>query len=298
MIGSRALEKIISTGRTPKDYDYIATAEEVEQWIIDYMGYHKSIKRTEDCVSARMDNGEFVELHIAKPGSAFEEYLKLNEGREHANLDTLYSIKLGHIHFPVSQKKFNKHIHDINIMGALRQRNDRLKHLTKKHFKDTETRIGKLETPSLMKSSDKFFEQSDAHVKSWFVHDHIHEVMAHKEKPMYSYMQPDPALAGCSKEMWNEFPTMDKIRCVLEEAYVIALERKIIPSIFGGGQFWDSEDAFDWALWRICTNLCSGWFRRFAVDYYAEIVGFHDRDYASKLFAAIDEGKIQFISPL
>jgi len=294
LIGSRALEKFMPIGRTPKDYDYIATKEEALQFIADNYTTVRRIKESDDIISCII-NTTLYEFHLAKPGSAFEEYLKLNEGRDHANMDTLYSIKLGHIHFPVGQNKFTKHIGDLVLLGALRQRNDLLEHLTKKHFKDTEERIGKLKTPSLMKSSNKFFQQSDGLVKSWFVHDDIHEVMAHKEKPMYTYMQPDPTLASCSKAMWLEFTTIEKIQCVLEEAYVIALERKIIPMIFGGTKLYDSETAFDWALWRICTNLCSGWFRRFAVDYYAEVLAYHDVDYASKFFGAIDEGKIKFI---
>lgn len=294
LIGSRAMEKFIPVGRTPKDYDYIATIEEVREFIAENLDVARRVKSTDDIVSCFI-NSTLYEFHIAKPGSALEGYLKHNDGREFADMSTLYSIKLGHIHFPVSQLKFTKHINDLTLLGALLSRNDKLEHLTKKHYVDTEQRLGKLKTPGLSMKPSRFFDQSDKHVIRWFDHDDIHRVVAKKEKPMYSYMQQDPDLAQCSKALWLKFPTLDKIQCVLEEAYVIALERKIIPMIFGGASYCDSETAFDWALWRICTNLCSGWFRRFAIDYYAEIMAYHNLNYASDFFDALDESKIKFI---
>lgn len=294
LIGSRAMEKFAPVGRTPKDYDYIATYDEALNFITENSDTARRIKESDNMISCFI-NSTLYEFHIAKPGSALEDYLAHNEGSEFADIDTLYSIKLGHIHFPVCQKKFTKHINDLTMLGALCRRNDKLAHLTKKHYCDTEKRLGIIKTAPLTMRSTKFFDQSKDFVKRMFVHDDIHKVMAHRDKPMYTYMQPDPTLALCSKKLWSEFPTIEKIQCVLEEAYVIALERRIIPMIFIGKDYCDSETAFDWALWRICTNLCSGWFRRFAVDYYAEIMAYHNVDYASVFFDAVDKENIKFI---
>ena len=92
-------------------------------------------------------------------------------------------------------------------------------------------------------------------------------------------MQRDITLAKCEKDMWNRFTFENKCKCVLEEAYVIALERKVLPGIFGKASWVSSNEALEWALMRICTNLCSGWFRQFATDYFFKIKEFINDNY-------------------
>jgi hypothetical protein len=120
----------------------------------------------------------------------------------------------------------------------------------------------------LNKSTKNFFDQSNGYVKSYFIHDDIHRVMSHYDRPIYERMQKDKSLAKCERDMWNDFTFEEKCKCVLEEAYVIALERKVLPMLFGGSRYTNAQEAFDWSLMRICTNLCSGWFRLFATDYF------------------------------
>ena len=98
--------------------------------------------------------------------------------------------------------------------------------------------------------------------------------------------------ALCDKRLWTIFPYEDKCKCVLEEAYVIALERKILPMIFGAGKGYTSDEAFDWALMRICTTLCSGWFREFATKNYFIIKKLYNKDYVEKFLTAYEKGDI------
>ena len=172
---------------------------------------------------------------------------------------------------------------------------DILKNITKINFKETEERLGKLKAPALNKTVKEFFGQSNDYVKSFFVHDHIHQVMSHYDKPMYSRMQPDPEKAWCSKSMWNDFPFEDKCKCILEESMVIALERRIIPMLFGGDKFYSSKEAFDWAFMRVCTTLCSGWFRQFATDNYFRIIEYYNPNYVEKFLQAYEDGKIKIL---
>ena len=111
-----------------------------------------------------------------------------------------------------------------------------------------------------------------------------------------SALQPDPNAAFCSKAMWDAFPEDWKDKCVLEEAYVIALERKLIPNVFGGEKYVSPQDAIQWSLMRIATTLCSGWFRQWACDNWVRIVSKVDSNYFDKFLSAIDDGKIQMSS--
>jgi hypothetical protein len=93
--------------------------------------------------------------------------------------------------------------------------------------------------------------------------------------------------------MWDLFSYEDKCRCVLEEAYVIALERRILPALYGGSSVWSTaSEALDWALMRICTNLCSGWFRDFATRNYPEIRELASTSYVEAFLSKVHNGDI------
>lgn len=113
--------------------------------------------------------------------------------------------------------------------------------------------------PKLNQTVEKFFD--DAVVKK-YNHDDLHILYAHHDKPLYTYMQSNPELAWCEKNKWDSFSFDDKIKCVQEEAYVIATERFLVPS----GWNYPERLAYFNAIKKICTTLCSGWFRDFAID--------------------------------
>jgi hypothetical protein len=230
-----------------------------------------------------------VELILADGSESLKMYLKYNRDHIYASKEVLFSLKKSHIHYPI---KFKKHIGDFNLLFNYFQGIDMLSHITVIHEKETEIRLGKLKTPSLNKSVDQFFGQSKDYVTSYFVHDDIHKVMSHYDKPLYERMQIDDKLAKCDKKVWLGFTYEDKCKCVLEEAYVIALERKILPMLFGGKRGYTSKEAFDWALMRICTTLCSGWFREFATVNYFKIKDRMDNNYVEKFLTAYENGNI------
>ena len=279
--------------RNPKDLDMIATEEEFQKWLS--LNDVSDVKKHKIHYSMRMKDKRYAEVEIAIPGNSAYKYMEIMNSIgvinniPKATDDIMFSIKKSHIHFPF---KFNKHINDYSILYNRVDGIDKYPDITKLRFKETEDRLGKLKTPTLKKSKD-FFEQSQSFFKSFFVHDDIHDIIAHLDKPMYEYMQPDPNSALCSKKMWNELSTLHKRWCVMEEAYVIALERIIIPMIFGGGKFSTNKDAFEYALMRISTTLCSGWFRQYAVDNYQEIMSMYDDNYVNKLLLAYDNNKIK-----
>ena len=94
--------------------------------------------------------------------------------------------------------------------------------------------------------------------------------------------------------MWEAMTRDQKIKCVLEEAYVIALERKVLPLMYGHTNVYtSSRDAFRCALMRICTNLCSGWFREFATTNYVDIFAAHNPRYVEDFMEKVDRGMVQ-----
>ena len=309
VIGSAALKRLVPDSREPKDIDLVISKPDALAFIEEKQA--RIVHQSDYIISVRLPNKQMVEMHLVMPQEdgytnswgnyLYHESLTPYEELEgigkvqYASASTLFSIKKAHIHFPTHIKRFKKHVHDLGILYEYVNGVDTIPNLTKDHYKATEERIGKLRTPSLMKSTKDFFGQSEGYVKSWFVHDHIHEVMAHHERPLYESMQPEQGMVTCSKDMWNDFSFEDKCKTVLEEAYVIALERKIIPMLYGGGTFWTAADALDWALMRICTNLCSGWFRAFATYNHTHIQKYINPKYVEHFLTKVQNNEIQLI---
>jgi hypothetical protein len=237
-------------------------------------------------------NTKNVEILIADNSVSLKLYLDYDDANnemKYASPEVLFSLKKSHIHFPV---KFQKHISDYCLLYDHFKGDDMLYAITEINFKETEKRLGKLRTPSLNKSTKNFFGQSEKFFKSYFVHDDIHRMMSHYQHPLYENMQKDNSSARCEKNMWEKFTFEDKCKCVLEEAMVIALERKIIPMIFGGGEFFTADEALKWSLMRVCTTLCSGWFRQFATDNYMRIQQYINPNYVELFLTKYDEGLI------
>jgi len=94
------------------------------------------------------------------------------------------------------------------------------------------------------------------------------------------------------KEKWNNFSFEDKLKCTLEEAYVLALERKIIPMLYQQGDGYSNRKAIKHSLMKICTTLASGWFRQFAVDNYFTLLEKADMGYVKKFVSAYKQDDV------
>lgn len=120
--------------------------------------------------------------------------------------------------------------------------------------------------PRLNQSNQDFFDDA---VEKKFDHDWLHELVAFTDKPMYTRLKKGGRedSAWCEKDLWDQLSHMEKIVCVAEESHVIACERFMIPNDWTYPQM----KAYDTALKKVCTTLCSGWFRDFAIDNYMDI---------------------------
>jgi hypothetical protein len=205
-----------------------------------------------------------------------------------ASIEMLYSLKRSHRFLA---RHWEKHIRDYHLLKTLVGGIDSMPEITK--LKAEETKHTK-HSPSLNKSKDEFFKDDVSnHV---FEHDEIHHVMAHREWPMFMYIADNSTgTVKSSKTKFFELTYKQQIQCVLEEAYVIALERGIIPMLYEGKKLADSKSAFQWSMMRICTTLTSGWFREFAVEHYPDICTEYNPNYVDKFLKAVDNGYIKRI---
>jgi hypothetical protein len=264
IVGSYALNH-----RYAKDIDVICYEADIQtieiltgnEWIKSFTWSGRKV----ECLLA--DNQEYLKMVLDKTP----------ESRV-ANLMELFIMKAGHIVYP--HRQWEKHIHDYHylktLLAEVRPSLEQVRALIQLHRKET-AKHQRARTPKLKGvTKEQFF---DDNVTKYYVHDHIHYAMAHKEKPMYEYMQHDTTKVECDKALWEAFTEKEKNQCVMEEAYVIALERHIIPTMKGDRVGLNAHEAFKHSLMRICTNLCSGWFREHAVNNYFTILNSYNPNY-------------------
>lgn len=192
-----------------------------------------------------------------------------------------YIMKSGHIHIGGKrQDVWEKHIHDYHMLQKILDQsvieNEReFQYVIKLHRKTTNERV-RQKTPKLLGvKKDEFF---DDFVKKYIDHDLIHEEVAYDTKPAYTKMQKDETVE-CHKDLWEKMSRQEKLQCVAEEASVIAIERHILP--FRLDATTNTKPlflAYKWALYRICTTLCSGWFRRFAINHYYDVLNMYNQE--------------------
>lgn len=125
--------------------------------------------------------------------------------------------------------------------------------------------------PVLRKTVADFFDDA---VTKVYDHDHLHALVAYGDAPLYTKMQRDKNYAWCEVDMWNTFSHDDKIRCIAEETYVIAIERFMVPKNWKHSE----KAAYCKALEKVCTTLTSGWFRDYGIDHYPDVFRLFDRE--------------------
>jgi hypothetical protein len=272
IIGSRALNHHFpNTNIELSDWDYIATEKEAKDWFLQKKIIPNIIEYNNLKLYSCEIDGINHEFEIAEEGYSAWDYLELSKNKEGsqewANLNILYSIKKSHIHQPIN---WYKHIEDYHFLKNVLVI-DHLEEITKKRSKETDIRLN-TRTPNLNKSVEEFVKESQKILNRIFDHDDLHKIVAYYEHPLYFRIQPSHDRVMCSKDLWEELEYEDKIKCVLEEAYVISLERKIVPMLFQKGNFYTKDKAVKWSIMRICTTLASGWFREFAINNYYQIL--------------------------
>lgn len=245
LIGSRALHYWYPdvSIKTSTDFDIISKepieGAEHHQWelldnykLVDYTSSEHTI----------VFNGKVV--HVVNPvGLAIVK-------RSHLWRDLGFNKHITHYWKYLAEHEKNMHLGDRIL---LEQRTI----LTHKMFPQV--------TPNLNQTVEQFFTDG---VKKVYLHDDLHVLFAYSIQPMYTRLQTDKTKAWCSRELWDGLTHIEKLQCVAEEAYVISTERFLVPKNWE----YPMKLAYMQSVEKICTTLCSGWFRCFAIDHYPEVL--------------------------
>lgn len=307
IIGSRALNQhLFIEGRVTEktDYDVIMSVESFVSWqstnkenIVSL--FPRSATKYKAVVQYLHGRKVQYEIELALPGTSGKFLLDnievVSDGRMHGvfgenyavmSLEYLMATKRSHLIYPIH---FEKNMVDYHIMKrALPKQETKDVHVYETYYKlrynEAAERV-KQRTPKLNVTTEDFFS-SKLPVKSYYIHDDIHEIMKHQDTPIFRKMQKDDSKAWCEKDMFFNLPYDFQVQAVQEEAYVIALERYIIPQ--HGDNCNDYFDCYKRAVKRICTTLCSGWFRDFAIENYDAAILRFNPNFVEKFMDIVD----------
>lgn len=199
------------------------------------------------------------------------------------SLDFLYLLKMSHRYLRNSPH-FLKTMDDIKVM---RDQGAKINSEHLNFYKARQTATYNYSHPNLKTSKTNFFNGDG--VNYVYDHDSIHEAVKNLDAPAYTYFKDPNSEVFCDKRLFFQAPKSTRLYAVLEEAYVLALERSQIPY---RGQV-DSLWSFDTALMKVCTSITSGWFREFAWEHYYQVKSLRDEDYVAKFFERADKGLVK-----
>ena len=294
LVGSKAL-KLWTEARPGLDWDFVATRSELDQLVAinsDKITHRKS--NYDGKKFALRIGGKPVEIELIDVGGSNEMLVALSKGPtiqlfgcdvQVADPAVLYCVKKSHLNLPINWWKHIMDYHKIKTLNPV---------ITLDHVKawklrpvESEARWGKMPKPNLKMSNEEFFGRSQKLVNRTFIHDDLHFSTCFYERPLYEKLKTDQSMAWCDRKLFEALSHEDQIKCVQEEAFSIALERKVIPAINESNNY-SAELAFRHAVERIGTTLTSGWFREFTQENALEILK-HGVDYVGKFLAYMDK---------
>lgn len=261
---------------SPKDIDYFCYRVDCP---FDLTKFEESI-----CNFLYTDKTNKREVFIVDNCPPLQWVLKNNIDSTYMDLSNLLVLKNAHKHFYLGKyKKSFKHLIDYSRLLKCIFLSSKQKSISKEYnqwliewayFNDSRL----LHFPKLDKSKNQFFNDS---VNYYVDHDYLHELVAIEDKPAYIKCLTGEVMF--SNKLFNQLDYQSKMYMVLEESFVLALERCLIP-MFKGETYLPAitpNEAFKYSLVRCSTNLTSGPFRSFIADNFYKIYAEYEKNHTN-----------------
>lgn len=287
--GSQALVRCLGNVRNPVDIDMFATQQDAEYFVRHAL--RQGIEKVDD---SREDqgklvifgtNGAIIEVDTLDnlTNHALHDVMKRDsKDGLHAPLDWLYFLKMSH-RYKKDSPHFMKTMVDIHLMRAAgAQLPKDSEELMLMREKDTYTN----NLPVLAVGKDDFFKKTEEFYQ--YDHDDIHRAVAVRDVPAYTLYMQDGAQVMTNREKFFAQSEETRLLGVLEESYVLALERSLIPHSF----IPDPRQAFNMALSKVCTSITGGWFREYSWENYFKVQQMYSLEFVGKFKTALKDGKI------
>ncbi len=303
LIGSRslALRQPNALLRNCVDFDFLCTQQEFDNWMetTSHKVNPTKVYPLPEFNKMIVEGNTNCEFEIITPGKSSELIAQaVADDPDNIatpfgivpSLDLLFTIKDSHKYkkFEKSSAQFWKTTIDWHVMKQLGAKvRPEYEGLLKLRKDET---YAKQKHPKLNTNKENFFK--DDNIKYFWDHDSIHEAVAWPEPPAYlSYMK-DGAQVDCDKEKFFSIDENIRLEGVVQESMVLAVERALQP--FPNGM--NADQAFKFALAKVCSSITSGWFRTYAFEnVFAAIKLYESRykDYWIKFQQHVVDGKVK-----
>lgn len=290
LIGSRALlfrmPEILR--REPKDFDFIGYRNEIEVWA-----------KANDIADLILEDGKLIsranlcEFEIAQPGTSSAMLIDLVEKDPKTikteefglipNFNLLFALKASHKYLKNSPHFWKTALdyHRMKIAGA------EILPEYQAFFKLREKETYNYAHPKLNVNKKDFFNGDQ--VTYVYDHDSIHEAMKHGDRPAYLMYAKDGEEVKSDKNKFFALSEEIRLHGVLEESYVLALERSQIPF----PNKLTPEQSFRLALSKVCSSITSSWFRAYAYENVFKAAKLYNDKYVEKFYQAIEAGVVK-----
>jgi hypothetical protein len=288
LIGSRALalRAPVVLSRQPKDFDFVATAREFEDWCaehkpdrIEHLKPGKVATFLGETICEFEIGSSWLTKLVEEDPNTIETSLGLVP-----SVDMLFTLKTSHRYLKNSPHFWKNALdwHRLRAVGA------KVRPGWQAFLKQREKETYTYAHPKLNQNKKGFFAE-DQGVIYTYDHDSIHEAVALGEQPAYRCFQKDEAEVACSKDKFFACSREVQINSVVEESAVLAIERSLVPH---PGAL-TPEKAWRFALSKVCTSIASGWWRQFAYENLFDVLRAYPADYFDRFKTGLKNGVVQ-----
>ncbi len=200
----------------------------------------------------------------------FGDIIRVHGNPVYAPPNLLLTIKMSHA--PWSDVHWDKTMSDI---GFLQRKGAQMDWWSYRRLYSHWEQVFGAKRAYLSKDNDAFFDDG---VKRVYVHDDLHRAVAFYGSPLYEKLKPDLGKASCSADLFTALNREDQVKCIQEEAFVVALERFLIPCDFA----MSSYAAYRQALKLLATQMTKGFFARAILTYWLDLSPKPSYDFVSQ----------------
>lgn len=220
-----------------------------KHWYPDF----REPKRDTDYISKLKEKTRFVEHHWI---DSFQYVLERNSHPVFVDPDFLYTIKVSHAAWDIHWDKTMLDIKFFKSKGC------KLDYVLLDMLYDEWCKIHGNKKVNLNKYNEEFF--TDA-VDRKYNHDQLHEHFKFYNEPLHTKIRQDLSKAFPSKKMFFSLKVEEQFKCALEEIYVVATERYILPKGM------PLKHAKYKAMKQLITSMTKGWFNLFLIEQFDEL---------------------------
>lgn len=239
----------------------------IKHW---YSDFNRTPKDVDILTDIEKENSNGVEFYCHP---IISKIMLLNKDEQYLDSDLIYTFKISHLSYPINWDKHMKDVIFLQEKGCVLNYDVYLM-LMELWEEIHSEKYGSKTKINLNTNNQSFF---NGNVKRKYDHDWLHEQFAFYDRPLHESIRSDMNNPFPVKEKWDALSHEDKIKCALEECYVVAFER------FSDLPY---KIALIKSIKKLITTMTKGWFNLFLKENFKDLINFSDEHY-KKVFSSL-----------